>query len=195
MSADLDPTDPHLATRPLPAGVTATADFIDSVLRADGQPADRLTLRWTWPGGTRPGAFVCVGLNPSGASSTEADATLIRVYGFAKREGFGSLLMLNLFSARATEPAELLTYPGRPGYGRYVAEEARREHDAGSVVVLAFGAPPSGALLPVYRERRDQVLDLLDGVPVWCLGVSKNGSPRHPLYLPGDAALSLWVRP
>lgn len=185
-------TAPHLATVRLPEGVRAEADFYDVVKRSDGEAADRLSLRWTWAGGTQPGAFVCIGINPSGASATAADSTLIRVYGFARREDFGSLLMLNLFSARATEPAELLTYPGRPRYERHVAFLARQEHEAGSVVVAAWGARPAGKLGTLWRDRVEALRSELGDVPLWCLGVGRDGDPLHPLYRPKDTPLVRW---
>jgi hypothetical protein len=41
-----------------------------------------------------------------------------------------------------------------------------------------------------YRGRDREVLALLAriGAPVVCLGTTKGGKLRHPLYLPGDAA-------
>lgn len=182
-------SDPTLATRPLPAGVTASASWWSVVTRADGAPADRLDLRWTWGQGERPGSLIMVGLNPSGASETDADATLIRVYGYARREGFGSLLMLNLFSARATKPEDLARYAGRPGYPLEVAHLIAAEPES-SILVAGWGAQ-SGAVGRLLRARAAELVALVSR-PWHCLGVTEDGSPRHPLYLPLDAPLTRW---
>jgi hypothetical protein len=179
-------TDPTLSTVPLPLGVTATAEW-GSLRRADGQPHDRYTLRWTWSDGARPGSLIMVGLNPSGAAEDVADRTLIRVMGYARREGFGSLLMLNLFSARATKPEELLSYSGDPGYARKVAHQIGQ---ATGVLVAGWGSQ-SGRVGALVRDRVKEILPLVQA-PWWCLGRTADGSPRHPLYLARDAALEGW---
>jgi hypothetical protein len=35
----------------------------------------------------------------------------------------------------------------------------------------------------------DRVLFDLSGLPLWCLGLNGDGSPKHPLYLPRDTEL------
>lgn len=180
--------DPTLASVPLPDGVRAVAEWGTSILRQDGAPMDRYTLRWSWDGGSRPGSLIMVGLNPSGAAEDVADRTLIRVMGYAKREGFGSLLMLNLFSARATEPEELLTYAGRPGYAREVAHLIGQEE---GILVAGWGSQ-GGKVGALVKARVAELLPLVR-VPWWCLGRTADGSPRHPLYVRGDAVLEPWT--
>jgi len=72
-------------------------------LSPDGFYRYSLGRRWT------PGEklLVVIGLNPSTADATQDDPTIRRCVGFAKRWGFGGLLMLNLFAYRATDPEEL----------------------------------------------------------------------------------------
>jgi hypothetical protein len=45
-----------------------------------------------------------IGLNPSTADELRNDLTISKCIGFAKRWGFGGVVMLNLFSFRATDP-------------------------------------------------------------------------------------------
>lgn len=51
--------------------------------------------------------IIIIGLNPSTADESYNDPTITRCMGFAQREGYGGLLMLNLFAFRATAPADL----------------------------------------------------------------------------------------
>jgi hypothetical protein len=139
----------------------------------------RWWLRRSWEGGD--GRSVCfVMLNPSTADSLVDDPTIRRCVGFARSWGYSSLVVRNLFALRATNPDELLTAPDPTG-----GEEGDRhlrlagESDR---VVAAWGA---GA--PFARPRR--ALELLAGVPLYCLGVTKNGDPRHPLYVKAGAPL------
>jgi hypothetical protein len=121
-----------------------------------------------------------VGLNPSTATESKDDPTVRRCAGYAAREGFGRFVMLNAFAYRATDPKDMKAQadPVGPGNDAALARVAR---DA-DLVVLAWGAHAT------HLGRHDAVLALLDGLcePV-CLGVTKAGMPRHPLYLRADA--------
>src|SRR5688572_12557148 len=50
------------------------------------------------------GDVAFVGLNPSTADDEKDDPTIRRCIGFAKRWGYGGVVMLNLFAYRATRP-------------------------------------------------------------------------------------------
>lgn len=118
-----------------------------------------------------------VGLNPSTADAEQDDPTIRRCIGFAKEWGYGELLMGNLFAFRATNPAIMAAAddpigPDNDMWLNELAEEA-------SLVIAAWGAHPIAA------SRAQQVVETLDDVK--CLGVTKGGHPRHPLYLPKTA--------
>src|SRR5258708_39445492 len=77
------------------------------ISQADLSP-DRLyryTLRRTWDS-TLP-QILFIGLNPSTADAQRDDPTLRRCIGFARRWGYGQLVVGNLFAFRATRPTEL----------------------------------------------------------------------------------------
>lgn len=135
--------------------------------------------------------MVWVMLNPSTADATADDPTIRRCIGFAKREGFGSIDVLNVFALRATDPDALLTHPDPFGPDN---EEwllgCRRRHMM-SQLVLGFGAIHS----PKLRRHYDRAWCCLTGNDPQCFGVTKAGWPRHPLYLPGNAPLSAWRMP
>lgn len=129
-----------------------------------------------------------IGINPSAAGDDCGDATCCNAWGIARRDGFKRYLMLNLFSSPATEPIDLLKYPSRPGYGVEVAFLARQVHEGGGRVVVAWGALSGPReLRALLIPRRDQVFELLAGIPLWCIGTTEDGSPRHPSRMSGGS--------
>ena len=129
-------------------------------------------------------AFVM--LNPSTADATDDDNTIRRCIGFAKRWGFGGILVANLFAYRATKPKELLTAqdPVGPGNDQRLVEVGR----SCARVVVAWGAGCR------WRGRRRQDIEALNALRtcrpnsevVMCLGTTAVGFPRHPLYVKGN---------
>lgn len=116
-------------------------------------------------------------LNPSTANATHNDPTLRRCLGFASDWGFGSLELCNLFAYRATEPAILkrVRDPVGPDNDSYICTAAKRAN----AIIVAWGT--RGTLL----GRAEQVTKLLARTQsLLCLGVTKDGAPRHPLYVP-----------
>lgn len=140
-------------------------------------------------------AVMFVMLNPSTADADTDDPTIRKCIGFAERWGYGKLLVANLYSTRATEPKELThsyvadefweddTWPLAEQWIRKMASEAL-------TVVCAWGAFKS----PFKWYREMQVGQALaaaghDDGTLECLGRNKDGTPKHPLYLPWDTDL------
>jgi len=125
-----------------------------------------------------------IGLNPSTADETTDDPTIRRCIALARRNGYGALIMTNLFAFRATSPTEMKQALEPIGIDNDPAIYAATQYASG-MVVAAWGT--QGA--HVNRGRR--VLELLrytaDVYPLWCLGVTRDGHPKHPLYLPNTA--------
>jgi hypothetical protein len=120
-------------------------------------------------------------LNPSTADANVDDPTIRRVIGFTAGLGFGGLMVVNLFALRATDPAELARHPDPVGpHNDTYIRAAAAEH---GTVMLAWGAHPSA------QRREAAVLSILrdSGARLLCLGTTKSGAPRHPLYLPASA--------
>lgn len=136
----------------------------------------RYYLWRTWGDGPRV-AFI--GLNPSTADEKADDPTIRRCIGFAKDWGYDGLLMLNLFAFRSTKPEGLrgVADPIGPENDRTI----RRVAELIAELIAAWGMNDFGG-------RGDYVSALLvpDG-KLKCLGVTKDGYPRHPLYLPKAA--------
>ena len=123
-----------------------------------------------------------VGLNPSTADETKDDNTVRRCIGFAKDWGFGSLVLVNLFAYRSTDPNALLLVADPVGAENdtYILAASR----AVERVVVAWGT--KGTLLG--RDKR--VASLLPHSH--CLGVTKSGHPKHPLYLAAKTSARLF---
>lgn len=117
-------------------------------------------------------------LNPSTADAFSDDPTIRRCRRFAHEWGFAHLIVVNLFAFRTTDPTQLAKAddPVGPLNAHYV-ELASREADQ---IVCAWGS--RGGLL----GQAEQIIRWLDGSQLWCLGLTKAGHPRHPLYLPLD---------
>ena len=140
-----------------------------------------LTRRWA------PGPVVCwVMLNPSTADAMQDDPTIRRCIAFSKRDGFGALSVVNLYARRCTQPVHLKD-PGDP-VGPMNDVSIRRSFGVALKVVAAWGAHPG------TDARVDAVRGLASssGLALFCLGTTKSGAPRHPLYVKGDAELVRW---
>lgn len=158
-----------------------------AVLSACGTYRYRLWRVWD---DCRP-AMVWVMLNPSTADATEDDPTIRRCVGFAEREGFGGIDVLNVFALRATDPKELLTHPDPFGPDNETWLLGCRRRHMMSHLVMGFGAILSKRLRPHYARAWCCVA----GNDPHCFGVTKDGWPRHPLYLRADAPLVPWTMP
>jgi len=112
-------------------------------------------------------------LNPSMADAEQDDPTLRRCMGFAQGWGFSTLSVHNLFALRATDTKELLTANDPVGPLGDVEFLVATTAD---LVIAAWGAG-----VPFDRDR--QAMEMLKGTPLYCLGRTKDGHPRHPLYV------------
>jgi hypothetical protein len=147
----------------------------DAVISECGGYRYSLSRRW----GSGP-ALRVVMLNPSTADATVDDPTIRRCIGFARREGFAALTVLNLYAYRATDPKALLTCPDPVGPDNNAWLAAHLQGSASVLAAWGANARP---------ERVQRVLSLVRGVDWRCLGTTKQGHPRHPLYVRGDQPL------
>jgi hypothetical protein len=122
-------------------------------------------------------------LNPSTADAMVDDPTVRRCMGFARRWGFSTVSIRNLFAFRATDPAELVACVDPVGERGDVELAVAGTAD---VVVAAWGAKA-----PANRVMRAK--ELLGTKPLYCLGLTKHGHPRHLLYVRADAELILFT--
>ncbi|KAA9006027.1 DUF1643 domain-containing protein [Histidinibacterium aquaticum] len=141
----------------------------------------RYLLTRTWdPEGARA---LFVMLNPSTATELRNDPTVERCERRARTLGFGAFRVTNIFAWRATDPKELrrVQDPVGPDNDEAIAESARDwiRPDHGDQIVCAWGT--HGA----YLDRGAEVHRVLEetGRPLHHLGLTKEGHPKHPLYI------------
>lgn len=122
-----------------------------------------------------------IGLNPSTADEDNDDPTIRRCKRFSKDWGYGGMYIVNLFALRATNPKVMLLHDFPVGlendtWLKYFAYNA-------GVIVCAWGTYGG------HKQRDQQVMDLLANYDLMCFGITKNGKPKHPLYIAANKQL------
>jgi len=129
-----------------------------------------------------PSMLVFIGLNPSTADEKFDDPTVRRCINFARRLGYGSMVMLNIFALRSTDPHKMQLHddPVGPMNDKYIATETIMAD-----TVLAWGCHGK------WCNRGEEVVRLLEATSakMMCFGKNADGSPKHPLYLRNDTQM------
>jgi hypothetical protein len=146
--------------------------------------AYRYDLTRIWDASGQKALFVM--LNPSTATEYQNDPTVERCERRARALGFGAFRVTNIFAYRATDPKVM----------RAVADPVDPENDAAIAagalwadrIICAWGS--HGA----HRNRGAAVERLLQGAgkPLWHLGLTQGGAPKHPLYIGYDRQPEIW---
>ena len=144
----------------------------------------RYLLRRAWDHDKPRALFVM--LNPSTADAEVDDATIRSCIRLSKGWGYGSFEVVNLFGLRATDPAELEKADDPIGpQNANVGDAAIGRCD---VVICAWGTHPMAG-----RRARDMVAWARGWKPAaYCLGKTKGGSPKHPLYIKSGTPLEVF---
>jgi len=116
-------------------------------------------------------------LNPSTATEVQNDPTVERCERRARALGFGAFRVTNIFAWRDTDPRAM----------RVAADPIGADNDAAILescpwadrIICAWGS--HGA----HLDRGPAVADMLrrTGLPLYHLGLTKAGHPKHPLYI------------
>jgi hypothetical protein len=135
----------------------------------------RYTLTRVWdPGGARA---LFIMLNPSTATEVQNDPTVERCERRARTLGFGAFRVLNIFAWRATDPRDMRAAPDPvgPENDRAIVDSL----DWADRVICAWGTHGK------HLGRGPEVERLLReaGARPYHLGLSKEGHPKHPLYI------------
>ena len=145
----------------------------------------RYSLTRVWDATGRRVNFVM--LNPSTATEYQNDPTVERCERRARTLGYGSFAVTNIFAWRETDPKKMraMADPVGDGNDDAIRDRALWAHD----VIAAWGT--HGA----HLDRGSAVQTLLSGLerPIYHLGLSKAGHPRHPLYLAYTQTPERWT--
>ena len=135
----------------------------------------RYVLTACWDDSARHLLYVM--LNPSKATELANDPTIERCERRARQLGYGAFSVVNLFGLRETHPERLrrARRPVGPENEQFIMRAADKADD----ILAAWGV--HGA----HRDQGNKVRDLLmaKGHRMSCLGQTKHGHPRHPLYI------------
>ncbi len=133
-----------------------------------------------------PGPRLAVVLkNSSTASEERSDPTIGQVEAWARREGFATVVIANLFAYRTPHARELARYPYRkivgPENDRYILAAAK-----GAGLVIAAWGNPNGIDPGLYDRRVGEVIRILRGFRLHAVGdLTRAGYPRHGLMWNG----------
>lgn len=132
-------------------------------------------------------------LNPSIADAYIDDPTIKRCISFAEREGCTELTVVNLFALRSTDPKLLLKIikedpilaSGGVEAESHLLEQIKEHCDFNHLIICGWGKQVG---IKSYGDRVIETIVEYGGVPL-CLGKTKDGYPRHPLYIKKDKQL------
>ncbi|ETX15152.1 hypothetical protein OCH239_17875 [Roseivivax halodurans JCM 10272] len=141
----------------------------------------RYGLSRVWDESVPPVLFVM--LNPSTATELANDPTIHRCETRAQRMGAGGVSIANLFAFRATKPSDLKRAedPEGPENAALLADW----HDRAAWTIAAWGV--HGGFREAGQRAARSMADL------WHLGTTKDGHPRHPLYVSYKIDPVLWL--
>lgn len=133
----------------------------------------------------RKGIICFIGLNPSTANEQTDDNTIRRLVHFTEQGGFGGFCIVNLFSFRARDFDDVKSsdFP----IGKKTNSYIKRYATKANLVCLMWGGKGP------YMNRDKDVLKMLKDLKIdpflVCLGETKKGNPKHPLYLRNETPM------
>ena len=139
-----------------------------------------------------------IGLNPSTADEFKDDPTVRRCKDFARRFGCGGIVMTNIFAYRDTDPAGMMKHPApigeryrhRGAGGGMMRYDNQNDNALVDTAVRCRVHIAAWGVHGAHLNRGREVCTILSGLhTLKCLGVTKDGHPKHPLYLARTSVL------
>ncbi len=118
-------------------------------------------------------------LNPSTADASIDDPTIRRCINFSRAWGFGGIKVVNVFAFRATDPKKLMGVEDPIGQDNH--SHVVNSFKMAGIIVAAWGA--SGPQREFPYNRIKMAMQEAGIQKIYCLGITKDGNPRHPLYI------------
>jgi hypothetical protein len=157
----------------------------DAASEAVYSPCERYRYLLTRVWGVGPKALFIM-LNPSTATEVQNDPTVERCERRARALGFGAFRVTNIFAFRATDPRVMRAEADPVGPGNDAAIEGSLPW--ADQIICAWGNHG------LHLNRGAAVEGLLRGAgqPLWHLGLTGHGQPKHPLYVGYDRQPEPW---
>jgi len=166
-----------------------TREHISAETRSEAVYSDCETYRYSltrvWENALPRVMFVM--LNPSKADEIANDPTVERCERRARTLGYGAFRVTNIFAFRATDPRDMRR--AADPVGPENLETLRDGVAWADHVIAAWGT--HGA----HRGQGPLMADMLgqSGAPIFHLGLSKAGHPKHPLYIAYAQQPMRWI--
>ncbi|HWN72051.1 MAG TPA: DUF1643 domain-containing protein [Haliangium sp.] len=127
-------------------------------------------------------------LNPSKADAFRPDNTVTRGMGFASRWGCQLYEAVNIEPFRSTDPKGLYTWTDSDRNHEENLQHILSACRHATIVIASWGVHGE------HRGRGRQVRTFLadHGIRLHHLGLTKDGHPKHPLYLKADTEPTEW---
>ena len=143
----------------------------------------RYLLRRTWDH-ERPRALFVM-LNPSTADADNDDPTIRSCIRLCRSWNYGSFEVVNLFAFRSTDPDALLDAADPVGPRNWgIIEAAANRCD---MIICAWGAHKAATYVTSddhpWSHAVFERLQMVLRPAIFCLGTTKSGAPKHPLYI------------
>ena len=166
-----------LACQTWQAMITRTHQKNDVASTATYSDCERYRYALTRIWKPKDGKITFVMLNPSTATEVQNDPTVERCERRARTLGFGAFRVCNIFAWRDTDPFKMKKAPEPIGVANDTA--ILEACDWADQIICAWGT--HGA----HLGRGPQVEQMMRGQPkpLFHLGLSKAGHPKHPLYI------------
>ena len=143
----------------------------------------RYQLTRTWDPDGKRALFIM--LNPSTATEVQNDPTVERCERRARTLGFGAFRVTNIFAWRDTDPRAMRAEPVGPANDATILDSC----PWADTIIAAWGTHGT------HLERGAQVAALLRSTErdVHHLGLTKDGHPKHPLYIAYSQRPERWL--
>lgn len=163
----------------LPDGVVSNAEFSE-----DQRFRQKLMRDWTAEG-QESRTILWIGMNPSTANIDFNDPSCHREFLFSRQWGYTSYLKGNILDYRATRPRDIPRDLEAARTPRNLEAITEMVADAECVVIA------HGNMLKRHQPAIDDVLHVVaqNRVPMFCLGQTAKGFPRHVLRIPANVQL------
>ena len=136
--------------------------------------------------------------NPSTAGAANDDPTSRRGIGFARDLGYGRLIFINPWARVATNPSDLWDAedPVGPENDAHIRSVVAEVSKAKGTIVAAWGRiNPPAAKRAQAKVRIESLVRTIegDGGQLYALGINRDRSPKHPLYVRADTKPLPWT--